>query len=100
MGQAVFSIYALVSPYQFTVWVLNIDKCVCPISTQPSIVSPYVSMYKVNMLFAKGRDIAMVDAVLGDTKAAEMMRKSMVLENPGLAIHGCRCRGPYVSTRF
>ena len=50
-------------------------------------------MYKVNMLFAKGRDIAMVDAVLGDTKAAEMMGKSMVLENPGLTIHGCRCKG-------
>ena len=45
-------------------------------------------VYKVSMLFAKGRDIAMVDAVLGDTKAAEMMGKSMVLENPGLAIHG------------
>ncbi len=32
------------------------------------------------MLFAKGRDIAVVDAIVGDTKAAEMMGISMVLE--------------------
>lgn len=50
-------------------------------------------VYKVSILFAKGRDIAMVDAVLGDTKAAEMMGISIVLKNPGLAIHGCRCQG-------